>query len=98
MQNKTINYYEESASSLVIRYESADVSEVQKLLLQTFDKTSKLLEIGCGSGRDASFMAKNDFDVTAIDGSKNMIDEAKKVHPELSAKLFHKTLLNDLEF
>lgn len=98
MQVKTINYYEENANSLISRYESADVSEVQQLLLQTFDKNSKLLEIGCGSGRDASFMTKNDFDVIAIDGSKNMIEEAKKVHPELSQKLFHKTLPHDLKF
>lgn len=98
MQVKTINYYEENANSLISRYESADVSEVQQFLLQTFDKNSKLLEIGCGSGRDASFMTKNDFDVIAIDGSKNMIEEAKKVHPELSQKLFHKTLPHDLKF
>lgn len=98
MQVKTINYYEENANSLTSRYESADVSEVQELLLQTFEKNSKLLEIGCGSGRDASFMTKNHFDVTAIDGSKNMIEEAKKIHPELSQKLFHKTLPSDLEF
>lgn len=98
MQVKTINYYEENANSLTSRYESANVSEVQELLLQTFEKNSKLLEIGSGSGRDASFMTKHNFDVTAIDGSKNMIEEAKKVHPELYTKLFHKTLPNDLEF
>lgn len=96
--SKNLNYYEENANSLINRYELADVSEVQQLLLTTFEKNSKLLEIGCGSGRDASFMTKNNFDVTAIDGSKNMIEEATKIHPELSSKLFHKTLPNDLEF
>ena len=94
----TLNYYETDSKNLSFRYENADVSEVQKLLLQTFEKNSKLIEIGCGSGRDASFMTKNGFDVIGIDGSKNMIEEAKKIHPELSAKLFHKTLPNDLEF
>lgn len=98
MQERTIEYYEENANSLISRYESADVTDVQQLLLQTFDKKSELLEIGCGSGRDASFMVKSNYDVTAIDGSKNMIDEAKKVHPELSLKLFHKTLPSNLEF
>lgn len=95
---ETLIYYENNSKFLINRYESADVSEVQKLLLQTFNKNSKLLELGCGSGRDASFMTKNDFDVTGMDGSKNMIEEAKKIHPELSEKLFHKTLPNDLEF
>ncbi len=98
MQVNTISYYEENAKSLISRYESADINEVQELLLQTFYKNSKLFEIGCGSGRDASFMTKNSCDVIAIDGSKTMIEEAKKIHPELSEKLFHKTLPNDLGF
>mgnify|MGYP003609807356 CR=1 FL=1 len=97
-ETSTINYYEQNSSNLSSRYENADVSEIHKLLLQTFDKNSELLEIGCGSGRDASFMSKNDFNITAIDGSINMIKEAKNIHPELFKKLFHKTLPNDLEF
>ena len=95
---ETLYFYNSNSKNLTERYEKADVSEVQKLLLQTFEKNSKLLEIGCGSGRDASFLTKNDFNVIAIDGSKNMIEEAKKIHPELSNNLFHKTLPNDLEF
>lgn len=94
----TLNYYEKNANLLINRYESANVSEVQILLLQTFTNKSKLLEIGCGSGRDASFMIRNNYDVIAIDGSHNMIEEAKKIHPELSGKLLHKTLPNDLYF
>lgn len=98
MLNNTLKYYESNYSALLNRYESADVSEVQKLLLQTFHKNATLLEIGCGSGRDASFMVKQEYDVIAIDGSANMIEEAKKIHPELSKKLFHKTLPNNLKF
>ena len=94
----TLNYYETDSKNLSFRYENADVIEVQKLLLQTFEKNSKLIEIGCGSGRDASFMTKNGFDVIGIDGSKNMIKKKKKNHPELSERLFHKTLPNDLKF
>jgi cyclopropane fatty-acyl-phospholipid synthase-like methyltransferase len=94
----TLSYYENNFIALVNRYELADVKDVQKLLLQTFEQNSKLLEIGCGSGRDASFMVNNGYDITAIDGSKNMIEEAKKIHPELFEKLFHQTLPNDLNF
>ncbi len=97
-KTSTINYYEQNSNNLSSRYENADVSEIHKLLLQTFEKNSELLEIGCGSGRDASFMCKNDFNITAIDGSINMIEEAKNIHPELFKKLFHKILPNDLEF
>lgn len=93
-----MNYYEENADILVEHYESADVNNVQNLLLKTFDINSKLLEIGCGSGRDVLFMIENNYNVIAIDGSKNMIEEAKKIHSELKERLFHRILPNDLEF
>jgi len=43
-------------------------------------------------------MVKNNYDVIGIDASRNMIEEAKQIHPKLKEKLFHKTLPNDLEF
>ena len=99
MQDKdTLIYYENNSLSLTHRYESAEVSELQKLLLQTFKKESKLLEIGCGSGRDTMFMTKNNYDVIGIDGSLNMISEAKSIHPKLSEKLFRRILPDDLKF
>lgn len=98
MENNTLLYYQNNSLSLVDRYESADVSEVQQLLLQTFHTNGKLLEIGCGSGRDASFMIKNNYNVFAIDGSENMIREAKKNHPNLSNNLLHRVLPNELTF
>jgi cyclopropane fatty-acyl-phospholipid synthase-like methyltransferase len=95
---QTLNYYEKNSSILAKRYETATVFEIHESLINTFKVSNKLLEIGCGSGRDASFMLKNKYDVTAIDGSKSMIEEAKEIHPELSEKLFHITLPNDLNF
>ena len=98
IDNTTLSYYENSSSILVSRYESANVSSIQKLLLQTFEDKNRLLEIGCGSGRDASFMYKNGFDIIAIDGSENMIKEAKKIHPEISNFLHIKVLPHELNF
>lgn len=94
----TLNFYEIESENLFLRYENTDVSEIQELLFKIFEKNSKLLEIGCGSGRDASFLTEKGFNVIAIDGSKNMIGEAKKNHPELSNKIFYKILPHDLNF
>lgn len=93
-----MDYYENNAKKLSQRYESADVSEIQSLLLKSFVKNSSLLEIGCGSGRDASFMLKHGFDVYAIDGSEQMISEAKKLHPELKDRLGVQILPDGLLF
>jgi cyclopropane fatty-acyl-phospholipid synthase-like methyltransferase len=96
--DKTINYYNHASELLTLKYETADVSNIHNLLLNTFNQEDKLLEIGCGSGRDTSYMIKNGYDVIGIDGSIKMIEEAKKLHPELYSKLFYKILPNDLDF
>lgn len=38
----------------------------------------KALELGCGHGNDAIFLAKNNFEVTAVDISEKAITEAKR--------------------
>ena len=53
--NKTQNYYSTNASLLSPRYESANVSELQSKLLNNFKNKHKILELGCGSGRDAAY-------------------------------------------
>ena len=87
MMHKTLAYYEDNAKHLSQRYESAKVGNIHSLLLNTFPSKSHLLEIGCGSGRDAGFMHGKGYDVLAIDGSREMIAEAKRCHPELADKL-----------
>lgn len=48
----------------------------EKLQKQLKD-TNKILEINCGTGEDAIWLAKQNFNVTATDISKNMIDVAQ---------------------
>jgi cyclopropane fatty-acyl-phospholipid synthase-like methyltransferase len=96
--NTTISYYKNNAKSLSKRYESANVDRVQQLLLEVFPKNSNLLEIGCGSGRDANFMLENNYKLTAIDASKEMILEAKKIHPLLENSLHVVTIPDELKF
>ena len=83
MQVNTISYYEENAKSLISRYESADINEVQELLLQTFYKNSKLFEIGCGPGNITKYLIyKNpNYKILATDAAPNMIALAKKNNP-----------------
>ncbi len=85
--HKTLAYYEDNAKHLSQRYESAMVDNIHTLLLKTFPITFDLLEIGCGSGRDASFMYQSGYDILALDGSVEMIAEAKRCHPELSGRM-----------
>ena len=96
--HKTLFYYENNAKHLSQRYESAKVDNIHSLLLNTFPSKSYLLEIGCGSGRDAGFMYRKGYDVLAIDGSREMIAEAKRCHPELAGRLEVMKIPDDLHF
>lgn len=82
----TIDYYRNHAEALANRYELADVSAVQQQLLSTFPPGSRLLEVGCGSGRDAAFMVNHGYDVMAVDGAQEMLDAAVEHHPELAGR------------
>jgi cyclopropane fatty-acyl-phospholipid synthase-like methyltransferase len=83
-----MDYYKKNSQDLIRCYESADVKEMQAFLLSSFDRGAKLLEIGCGSGRDAAFMLAQGYDITGVDGASEMIASALKIHPELSGRLF----------
>jgi len=96
--HKTLSYYENNAKDLSQRYESANVENIHALLLKTFPSKSYLLEIGCGSGRDAAFMHGKGYDVLAIDGSSEMIAETKRCHPELAGSLEVMKIPNELHF
>lgn len=49
-------------------------------------KTDKLLEIGCGEGRDAAFLMNEGFDLMATDISSAAIAFCRKKWPEYSEK------------
>ena len=98
MKNKTLKHYLKNSAELAKRYESAEVADLQQKLLSCFEKGSNLLEIGCGSCRDAAFMLGQGYHVTGIDGSKEMINMAVTYHPELKDHLFAKKLPENLTF
>ena len=51
-------------------------------------KTSPVLEIGCGEGRDAFAVLKKGYDLTATDVSAEAIDFCRKAEPKFSDRFF----------
>lgn len=46
--------------------------------IQHLPSNAKVLDLGCGEGKDSFFLAKNNFDVTAIDFSEEGIKKLNK--------------------
>lgn len=77
MVNKTLNYYNQNADSFIEGTVSVNFKEVQDKFLQML-YGKKILDFGCGSGRDTMYFLKSGFDVTATDGSEELCKYASE--------------------
>jgi len=88
MDQPTVEYYDSNAGRCAARYESADMSHLDHLLLRHLpERGARVLELGCGSGREAAFLHRSGYDVRGVDASQPMIEEALRRHPELAGRL-----------
>ena len=75
MSNKTIDYYNKNADSFIQGPVSVDFKETQDKFLKLLTG-KKVLDFGCGSGRDTKYFLESGFDVTATDGSEELCKSA----------------------
>lgn len=73
------NYYENNAERYAAETFSADMSEQYQSFLPLLKKGAKILDVGSGSGRDACYFQKQGYQVTALEPSKNLGREIRKV-------------------
>jgi SAM-dependent methyltransferase len=95
MDENTLKYYNINAEQLCKNYNAVNFHEVQKSISIYLIGAKKVLEIGCGSGRDANYMTNNGFDVIGIDGSTEMLLNAKDKYPWMKEKLMRAVLPNE---
>ncbi len=67
--NKYANLYFESTVEL-------DMGETLNKFTGNLPEGGEILDLGCGSGRDSLYFIQRGFDVTAIDGSKELCELA----------------------
>ena len=73
------NYYESNAERYATETFSADMSEQYQRFLPLLKNGAKILDVGSGSGRDACYFQKQGYQVTALEPSKNLCREIRKV-------------------
>ena len=72
-------YYEINAKRYAEQTFSADMSEQYKRFLPLLREQARILDVGSGSGRDACYFQKKGYQVTALEPSKNLCREIRKV-------------------
>jgi len=96
--NQTIEFYDKNAKEFCEKHDSVKLDSFHETFKIELKPGSKVLELGCGSGRDAARAIADGFDVWALDGSVNLLTEIPKIHPELSDRLVHAILPQKLDF
>ena len=78
----TLNYYDDNAVEFAIQTVSIDMHNLYELFINQLPQRNKhyLLDVGCGSGRDANHFAEQGYEVTAIDASAELIQWAEQHH------------------
>ena len=68
----TLEYYNEKADSFVDGTRDVDFSALQNEFASYVKKGGRILDLGCGSGRDSKAFLEMGFEVTAVDGSQEL--------------------------
>lgn len=70
--NPTINYYNKNASDFVSGTIDVDFTATQNKFLNQLPENARILDFGCGSGRDTKCFLERGYQVDAIDGSEEL--------------------------
>lgn len=75
----TKEYYLENAKQFILDTEHADMSAQYEIFLKYMPKRGKILDLGCGSGRDSLYFQSIGYDVLAIDPIDEFLLHAKEI-------------------
>ncbi|HOK32876.1 MAG TPA: class I SAM-dependent methyltransferase [Limnochordia bacterium] len=79
MADSAIRYYNENARAYFDSTVALDMGKLYGPFLKHLRPGSKVLDAGCGSGRDSLFFKNQGFQVTAFDASKEMVKLASEL-------------------
>ena len=74
----TIDYYNENAKKFIDGTVSVDFKHIQDTFLELLPEHAKILDFGCGSGRDTKYFLEHGCMVDATDGSLELCKAASE--------------------
>ena len=95
MDQKTLNYYQQNADELGERY-GAITSGISLFFEQAFAGKSRIIDVGCGTGRDLNTLLEMGFNAVGVDPCQELLDQASENYPKTRGKT-HVDVLPDLK-
>jgi len=80
----TVSAYNEAAAQYARDWDEQPTPDDLYEILRHFFRPGPTVDIGCGSGRDAAWLAANGFEVSGYDASEGILQQARALHPQLS--------------
>lgn len=74
----TIDYYNRNVQSFMDGTVSVDFTQIQNVFLELLPKDARILDFGCGSGRDTKYFLDCGYQVDAMDGSMELCRAASE--------------------
>ncbi len=94
--SETINAYDQLADLYArLHVEFKFWKAEYEQFLSFVERKGKLLDAGCGPGRDAEYFSNHGFEVVGIDLSEKMLKKAKERNPKIQ---FKKMDMSELDF
>ena len=72
----TLDYYNKNSEEYFNSTLNVDMTNTYKAFLKLLPKGGKILDLGCGSGRDSMNFIKLGYEVIAVDGAKKLAKRA----------------------
>jgi len=76
----TIRYYDEHAEQYANETLSIDMGGLYAPFLERVPSGGRVLDLGCGPGRDVRAFTRMGYDVTGVDGSAAMVEIARGIN------------------
>ncbi len=95
MSQESINKQTYSTQKALEVYSTSYMWPYEQVLFDSYVKPGmRVLDVGCGTGRSTSFLAKRGADVVGIDMVDLFIEEGKKLYPGLDLRVMNATKLD----
>ncbi|MBS5607068.1 MAG: class I SAM-dependent methyltransferase [Enterocloster asparagiformis] len=89
----TLQYYDQHAKAYVDSTRDVEFSQTQERFLQYLEPGARILDFGCGSGRDTKYFRNRGFRVEAVDGSAEFV----RIASEYTGINVRRMLFQDLD-
>jgi len=86
MDSATLSYYSRHAHEVAQRYEEV-ASPLASHFTRIFPPGGRILDIGCGSGRDMAELHRQSYQPFGVDATAELVALAQQAHPTLAGRI-----------